>query len=156
VVVIEDKGVLDLGDGLRLRCRADRIDIDARGRAVIVDTKTGSPPSATEVEVGFEPQLPLEAAILMSGGFETAPRTRVEGLVYWRFGGADPGPSSVGGADPSALADQTRARVRALLLAYLDPDQPFLSKPRVKFANTYADYDALARRKEWMDAEGGE
>lgn len=156
VAFIEDAGALDLGGGLRLRCRADRIDIDARGHAVIVDTKTGSPPSANEVDVGFEPQLPLEAAILMAGGFETAPKARVEGLVYWRFGGAEPGPRKVGGADPAGLAETTRGRVRALLAAYQQPDQPFLCKPRVKFANTYADYDALARRKEWMDAEGGE
>ncbi|MBU6371119.1 MAG: PD-(D/E)XK nuclease family protein [Alphaproteobacteria bacterium] len=156
VAIIEDKGVLDLGDGLQLRCRADRIDIDPHGRAVIVDTKTGQPPTPTEVDVGFEPQLPLEAAILLDGGFEKAKARRVDALVYWRFGGAEPGPSHVGGGDPEGLAALTKKSVRDLLVKYLDPEQPFLSKPRVKFANTYSDYDALARRKEWMDAGSGE
>jgi ATP-dependent helicase/nuclease subunit B len=43
-----------------------------------------------------------------------------------------------------------------LLARYAEADQPFLSKPRVQFVKPYTEYDHLARRKEWADAEGEE
>ena len=48
------------------------------------------------------------------------------------------------------------AELEKLLRRYGDAAQPFLSKPRVQFLKPYADYDQLARRKEWADAEGDE
>jgi ATP-dependent helicase/nuclease subunit B len=51
-------------------------------------------------------------------------------------------------------AEKALSSLRALLARYADPTQPFLSKPRVQFIKPYAEYDHLARRKEWADAEG--
>jgi ATP-dependent helicase/nuclease subunit B len=156
VAYTEETGVLDLGDGMKLRCRADRIECDASGRATIVDFKTGTPPSDKQVRTGLAPQLPLEAATLAAGGFARAPRRRAARLVYWRFGGSDPGPSVVGGDDPAGLTDETHREAQALMRRYRQESQPFLSKPRAKFLLEHGDYDALARRGEWADAEGGE
>jgi ATP-dependent helicase/nuclease subunit B len=108
------------------------------------------------VSIGLAPQLPLEAAILDAGGFEGEARGRATSLLYWRFGGADPGVVDVSGPDPAGLADQTRANVRALFDAYANPNQPYLCKPRAQFVKERADFDALARRKEWADAEGAQ
>ncbi len=52
-----------------IRARADRIDTLADGRLVIIDYKTGAPPTAKQVEAGFAPQLPLEAMIAGSRRF---------------------------------------------------------------------------------------
>ena len=155
--LIEAVGALDLEDGFALRGRADRIDIGADGRASIVDYKTGAPPTAKEVRAGLAPQLPLEAVLLAEGGFEGAPRAIADEYVYWRFGGAAPGPQIVKTElSAAAMAHEARARFLELMRDYDDPDQPYLSKPRVKFAKEYADYDGLARRKEWADADGAE
>ncbi|MFZ4603836.1 MAG: PD-(D/E)XK nuclease family protein, partial [Caulobacterales bacterium] len=155
-VFIEAPGRLDLGDGYFLRCRADRIESDRTGAWTIVDYKTGAASSAKQVSIGLAPQLPLEAAILDAGGFEGEARGRATSLLYWRFGGADPGVVDVSGPDPAGLADQTRANVRALFDAYAKPNQPYLCKPRAQFVKERADFDALARRKEWADAEGAQ
>ena len=52
-----------------LTARADRIDIMGDGGISITDYKTGAIPGDKEVEAGFAPQLPLEAAIAQAGGF---------------------------------------------------------------------------------------
>jgi hypothetical protein len=45
-----------------------------------------------------------------------------------------------------------------MLKRYAAEDQPYLSKPRAKFVRktqeSAGDYDLLARRAEWADAEG--
>ena len=44
-----------------------------------------------------------------------------------------------------------------LLNQFRNPDMPYLSRPYVKFTHRYADYDHLARVKEWSaGAEGSE
>jgi ATP-dependent helicase/nuclease subunit B len=151
----EVRGKLEL-DGLQMTLTgaADRIEIGAGG-AVILDFKTGEPPSDKQVASGLSPQLPLEAAMLARGAFEGVPTAKTNELIYWRFGGADPAPRPVKLDDGAhAAGEEALASLRSLLERYADPAQPFLSKPRVQFLKPYAEYDLLARRKEWADAEG--
>ncbi|MGE0597757.1 MAG: PD-(D/E)XK nuclease family protein, partial [Hyphomonadaceae bacterium] len=149
----EIKGQLELQVGVTLTGTADRIETGPRG-AAILDFKTGSPPSDAQVASGLAPQLLLEAAMLKRGAFEGAPAAIARELIYWRFGGANPAPrivhldDGVGAASEKALAE-----LNGMLARYADAAQPFLSKPRVQFIKRYADYDHLARRKEWADAE---
>jgi ATP-dependent helicase/nuclease subunit B len=149
----EAKGKLDV-KGVLLTGTADRIEIAKHG-ATILDFKTGAPPSNEQVKTGLAPQLLLEAAMLARGAFEDAPKALTHDLIYWRFGGAEPKPRAVkldeGAAD---AAEEAFANLQNLLARYGEPAQPFLSKPRVQFIKPYADYDHLARRKEWADAEG--
>jgi ATP-dependent helicase/nuclease subunit B len=149
----ESKGVLDLTCGLQLSGTADRIEISADAGAIL-DFKTGSPPTDRQVESGLSPQLLLEAAMLARGVFEGAPARQVRELIYWRFGGANPAPRIVdveGGAH--AAGEKALAELETLLRKYAEPSQPFLSKPRVQFIKRYADFDQLARRTDWADAE---
>lgn len=153
----EIRGALDVGGGAMLSGRADRIDIRPDGAADIIDFKTGAPPSNLQVNSGLSPQLTLEAALVAEGGFKDAgiAPTQSGALIYWRFGGRDPGASEVKlDADVNAFARETLDELRGLFLKYADPAQPFYSKPRVQFADTWSDFDHFARRAEWGDVAG--
>ena len=164
-VCVERRGetVLPLCDGqaFKLTARADRIDILRWGNATLIDYKSGSPPGAKEVKIGLAPQLTLEAAILMRGGFEGLDAMRPERALYLKLGGPDGGKERpAGGEDANIceLAERHFAELKPLLDQFADPATPYLSRPIPKFASRYEDYDHLARVKEWSltggDANG--
>ena len=161
----ECEGVLKVS-ATELSGVADRIEIGP-GHVAILDFKTGKPPTEKQVK-SFAPQLPLEAAMLKRGAFwreaggEKIAIAAAEAteLGYWWFGGADPTPIALA-LDPVAEGEQALLRLEGLLKRYHDEQLAFLSKPRVQFLKShtgriYTDYDHLARRKEWADAEGGD
>jgi ATP-dependent helicase/nuclease subunit B len=153
----EASGKLELTGGEILSGKADRIEIGADGAGAILDFKTGAPPSDKQVALGLSPQLTLEAAMLARGAFEGVPTALVDELIYWRFGGSDPAPRAVKLDEGAhAAGEAALVKLETLLKKYADAKQPFLSSPRVQFVSQYRDYDHLARRKEWADAEGGE
>jgi len=153
--------VLDVG-GVELSGVADRIEI-AGGEALILDFKTGKPPTLNEVKAGFSPQLPLEAAMLKRGAFKQRagevetpiPAAVATELIYWWFGGATPAPQPLG-LDAMEQGESAFAAARGLLARYADQKQPFLSKPRVLKVRVFDDFDQLARRKEWADEKTDE
>ena len=65
-----------------LRAKADRIDKLPDGGLALIDYKTGTPPSSTEVALGFAPQLPLEAVMAAAGGFETVDASQVGAMAF--------------------------------------------------------------------------
>lgn len=143
--------------------RADRIDELVDGTLAALDYKTGNAPSQKEVESLFAPQLPLEAAMLMGGGFagidagkavsELAYVVLRGGQVAGDYAGRHPREASI-----SELAMAALAKLKALVNAYDDPAQGYLSRARPKFeANVDGPYDHLARVQEWSvggDEEG--
>ncbi len=154
--VVETEGTT-VFDGFTLTAKADRIDRDAAGNLVILDYKTGRPPSARQVEKGFNPQLPLTAAIAARGGFAGVEAVAASELAYIRLGSPkSPGERRVvaQGAAAAALADAQFAALGDLVRTYADPAQPYLSRPRPQFVKFAGDYDHLARWREW--ANGGE
>ncbi len=77
---VETGGQLEIpfGNGtFKLTVRADRIECLADGRYVILDFKTGAPPTSRQVQAGLAPQLTLEAAILRHGEFDGIPKRRL-------------------------------------------------------------------------------
>ncbi len=158
-VGLEVKGSLTLdlpGGPVVLTARADRVDRDGDGRLVIVDYKTGTTPSPKQVESGFAPQLPLEAAIARAGGFTGVPATPVAALEYWRLSGAaTPGQIRVIGDDADALALGALDGLIAVLAPFDDPTTPYLSQPR-RTPPRFSDYAHLARVKEWASEEDTE
>ena len=118
VVYRERKGELALENDVVLSGIADRIEI-GREFAAILDFKTGAPPTDKQVESGLSPQLLLEAAMLKRGVFAETPAARTTGLIYWRFGGADPTPRAVKlDATAQEAGEEALARLRALLKQY--------------------------------------
>ncbi len=69
VIATECKGDM-MVDSVRIYGRADRIDQLEDGSLIIVDYKTGKPPSYAEVDAGFALQLGLLGMIAGEGGFK--------------------------------------------------------------------------------------
>jgi ATP-dependent helicase/nuclease subunit B len=140
-------------DGFEIEARVDRIDRGPTGFA-IVDYKTGSLPPPREIELGFAPQLALEAVIAERGGFAGL-AGKVEALAFWRLsGGAEPGEEKGAGRDIRKLIDEAKRGVEELITAFAREDTPYLSQPVPRFAPRYSDYRLLARVKEWSAAAG--
>jgi ATP-dependent helicase/nuclease subunit B len=133
-----------------LTAKADRIDLLAGGGLTIVDYKTGAPPKAKDVELGFAPQLPLEAVIAQAGGFAGVPGQAVAALEFWRLsGGEPPGAIAPVKGDTQALIESARAGLERLIARFDDPATPYPSVPRPLRAPRFSDYAHLARIKEW-------
>jgi ATP-dependent helicase/nuclease subunit B len=147
---------IDVGRTITLRGRADRIDEMKDGTLAIIDYKTGTPPTAKQVDSGLTPQLPLEAAMAERGGFKDIAPARSSSLLYLRLtGGETAGETREVGAE--GLAEKTWARLVELLTKYESEMTPYLSRPRPMFVGRFSDYDHLARVKEWSaSGEGGE
>ena len=140
----------------RLIAKADRVDFLHDGTLSIIDYKTGATPSKTEIALGFAPQLPLEAALAMEGGFEGVPAAPVSCLEFWRLSGGDPpGQRLPAGDDVGVLAQTALAGLERLVARFDDPATPYLSQPDAGRAPRWSDYEHLARIQEWSVVDGG-
>ncbi len=141
----------------KIAAKADRMDLFKDGELSIIDYKTGTPPSKKEVEAGFAPQLPLEAAIAMQGGFtQFGPRT-VKELEFWRLRGAQvAGERKPATDNPAQTAEEALEGLKGLVGAYDHVEAPYGSRPNPEHAPKYSDYEHLARVKEWSTAAPGE
>ncbi|MBI1259483.1 MAG: double-strand break repair protein AddB [Chloroflexi bacterium] len=142
-------------DGLdfTLKARADRIDSLGDGAIAVIDYKTGGVPSKKDVAAGFAPQLPLEAVILLEGGFAGIDADSVPYMGFWKMtGGTIPGEEIDATADPEGA----RQGLIKLVRAFRDENTPYYSLPRPDKAPTYQDYAHLARVQEWAALDDSE
>ena len=165
-LLIEQTGQMTFGApfGLfTLTARADRIELDAHGAAVI-DFKTGSTPTAKQVAQGFAPQLTLTAAILAASGFPGAPATPASELLYVKVTGRrTPGESVDVGKTTrnqplttAELAERELLRLIDGVAAFDDEAKPYVSWAAPQFMGNFGgNYDHLARVWEWH-VVGGE
>ncbi len=153
----EIRGALTL-DGpagpFRLTATADRIDLVQGGGYAILDYKTGQPPSGKELDSGYAPQLPLEAAMAMEGAFpDLAPAAVVE-LAFWRLTGGDPpGEIKAPSVDIGQVALAAQDGLKRLIEAFDDPERPYTALPRPERAPRFNDFAHLARVAEWARAD---
>jgi ATP-dependent helicase/nuclease subunit B len=151
---------------LALKAKSDRVDVHAEQGLEIIDFKSGSAASATQVASMMAAQLPVTALIAEMGGSDriAGGEGATTGLSYIKVGTRYPERREVRGAnvpDVPSLVAKARETLVQLHVRYADPAMPYLSKPRVQFLNK-AGYDEpedrLARRAEWTEAEdtGGE
>ena len=156
---------LDNERSFRLLARADRIERRRDGTYVILDYKTGQPPTGKQVRMGLSPQLTLEAAILREGGFPNiASGGSVGELVYVRLSGNNP-PGEERNLElkirtsdtpqpPDKAADYAREQLELLIRKFENEDEPYRSLNLPMWTNRYGTYDDLARIKEWSAAGG--
>ena len=103
------------------------------------------------MEVGFAPQLTLEAAILDGDGFGVTHRGETR-AVYLKLGGKDGGaPREVqfDKAPFEAVVARHLEGLHRLLSAFRAVETGYPSRPFPKYAKDYGDYDHLARVREW-------
>lgn len=138
-----------------LTAKADRLDRLPDGRLAIIDYKTGVVPAASDIALGFSPQLPLEAAMAAAGGFRGLGPATVGQLAFWRLSGGEPaGEERVVRGEPSALAEQAHGGLEALIWAFDDPATAYCSRPWPERAPRFDAYAHLARVQEWSAAGG--
>ncbi len=157
-VLAERNGSIALairGGTFRLSCRADRIDLMSDGSARIIDYKTGSVPSAAQVESGFAPQLTLQAAILARGGFSEVTQRATSRVAYVHLSGGDPAGEVKWLKLPvMEVADKHLAELEKLLAAYASETQAYLPRTGIEKEDGASDYDHLSRYREWALSEG--
>jgi ATP-dependent helicase/nuclease subunit B len=151
---------LDIADGFELTARADRIDIADDGTVAIYDYKSGQAPSQSHVDDLYAPQLPLEGAIAVAGGFgDLGPRV-VGKLAYVKASGQGEGGEerAAGSLAAGDLATLSLAALRGLIARFDRADTPYEAKRRSAFAfkrvYNFDDYAQLARVQEWSDTGG--
>jgi len=143
----EIEGCLAVGDTFAIHGRADRIDILDDNGAVILDYKTGEPPSGAQIGAFLAPQLLLEGAMIRDGGFGDLGKRHVADLLYLRFGGGrEPGeirPVNI------ALIDEAVARLRRRVSDFSVQAMPYLPRVKPYRVELPGDYDHLSRVREW-------
>ncbi|MDG1418216.1 MAG: double-strand break repair protein AddB [Maricaulis sp.] len=150
------------GGDFTLTGKSDRFDLTADGLLDIIDYKTGSSATAKAINAGFDPQLPLTAAMAREAGVFPEMKSAAPGaLLYVSLpGNADGGEEKrVDGKAPAGtsaeMADKAVDELKQLIEEYDKPDTAYLSQPRAQFVDTYGAYDHLARRSEWASAADG-
>lgn len=130
--------------------RADRIERCGDGTLAVLDYKTGTVPKGGDVELGYDAQLLLEAAMAEAGAFGPDLVGRASELAYWRLtGGFDAGEvKQLFKNDPDAIGAEVAAaaaRLVRLIAAFDDPTKPYFSQPIPGAAPRFSDYAQLAR-----------
>jgi ATP-dependent helicase/nuclease subunit B len=160
---LEVKGHWDFDIGgapFTLSAMADRIERQPDGSLVVIDFKTGNPPSDKEIAAELSQQMPLQALIAGKGGYECIPAASVSSLEYVAFK-AKPDARVIGQsralqATPDELAQTAEEGLVRIISAYRENDAAFLSAPRVQFVKYDNGYNRLARRAEWAgDTDDG-
>jgi ATP-dependent helicase/nuclease subunit B len=156
VAVAEQPGTVHL-KGIAVKGRVDRIDRTADGDLVIIDYKTGMPPSTKQINAGFALQLGLigymaeQLAIKGVSG-------KASHFEYWSLAkkkevfGHIVTPTSTRASDKKPEPDDFVAfaveQAEAAISKWILGDAPFTAKLHPEFA-LYGDYDQLMRLQEW-------
>ena len=166
VLASEIKGEMTLA-GVKVHGRADRIDRRADGRLVVVDYKTGKPPSGGQVKDGFALQLGTLGLIANARGFKDV-AGMPDGFEYWSLGKDDKSATGFGyvyepvadGKKVGIPRDEFLMETQRYLLEAIDKwikgDEPFTARLNPDLGG-YNDYDQLMRLDEWQargEAEG--
>jgi len=165
VLASEIKGEMTLA-GVKVHGRADRIDRRADGRLVVVDYKTGKPPSGGQVKDGFALQLGTLGLIANARGFKDV-AGMPDGFEYWSFGKDDKSATGFGyvyepvadGKKVGIPRDEFLMETQRYLLEAIDKwikgDEPFTARLNPDLGG-YNDYDQLMRLDEWQARGGAE
>ncbi|MBA84146.1 double-strand break repair protein AddB [Thalassobius sp. S69A] len=131
--------------GFTLSAKADRIDLDALGRAYLYDYKTSNPPMPAQ-QKAFDKQLLLEAAMVERGGFDPLGPQKVARATYIGLGATPKEVDAPLGDEPPEVV---WAKFEQLISAYLEPDSGFTARRAMFKDQDISDYDPLSRFGEW-------
>lgn len=156
VLDVERSGKIEIA-GVTLSGTFDRMDRAGDGTLVVVDYKTGKPPSIRAVREGFSLQLGLLGLIAERGGFEGI-EGQARGFEYWslsrnRSGGfgyveSPVDPKRKEPIEPDRFVAMAAHHFSEAAGEWLTGGRAFEAKLHPDYA-PYADYDQLMRRDEW-------
>jgi ATP-dependent helicase/nuclease subunit B len=139
------------GHDFRLSGRADRIDMLHDKKVRIIDYKTGTAPTVSQVKQGFAPQLTLEAAMVARNGFRGVEPWHTSELIYIRLAGGDPAgelkPLEIGNI--MELAELHVSTLQEMISALASGRVGYLARRAMQKMDDPSDYDHLSRRSEW-------
>jgi ATP-dependent helicase/nuclease subunit B len=137
--------------GVTVHGRADRIDRRADQGLVVIDYKTGAPPTQKSVDKGFALQLGLLGLIGRAGGFEDVSGDP-QAFEYWSlmrhkgsFGRLMCPDKEM---QPGEFLAHANKHFADAAQRWLTGDEPFTAKLNPAYA-PYGDYDQLMRLEEW-------
>lgn len=160
---VEAEGSFDLGGGLTVTARADRIDARkaADGESAVyrvADYKSGSNPRAGDVET-HALQLRIAALILQEGGFEGLDSGKVEMGQYVSLRPDDTSGPYQGRILKDSLGDSEafRSDLTKMMEGFADETTPYPPHAMPNALQQYGGtYDHLARVAEWTTAGEGD
>ena len=132
--------------------KADRIDELLDGSINIIDYKTGSIPTKTQVETGHAMQLLLEGIIAQNGAYAINSNNTVNKLIYYRLGKE----KLIMDSNLQELLDKSKDYIIKLVNTFDFETTPYHSRPTPKYIPKNKDYEHLARIREWSVHEEGE
>ena len=136
-----------------VKARADRIDQMQDGGLAVLDYKTGSVPTVSEVEAGRRTQLLTEAVIAAHGGFAGIDAASVIAMQYWKLAGRRDEAGRIVNVMPDGwTADAARDSLAALFTSFDNPATAYASLPDPSVRLPFARYDHLSRVDEWLPA----
>ncbi|MBN8632940.1 MAG: double-strand break repair protein AddB [Rhodobacterales bacterium] len=145
-VLIEEKGAVSLpGTDFTLTGKPDRIDRLSDGRLLLIDYKTGDPPSPDQ-QKHFDKQLLLLAAMAEGGGFKGLGPAEVARVVYVGLK-AELKRSEIT-LEPGAVAE-VWAEFGRLIASYARAGQGYTARRALVSVRDVSDYDHLSRFGEW-------
>lgn len=148
----------DTGRSFKITAKADRIDRLKTGGVVVMDYKTGTPPSQTKIKSGTAPQLPIECLILQKGGYRDAIQDPQK-MVYWKISGAHSGAGEINllkSLNVEETIAATDEGLSTLVSAFENPETPYIAKNiSGRLYDDEKSYAHLARTAEWSSGESG-
>ena len=168
IVAWEAKGSTNVS-GVEVRGRADRIDRMPDGTLAIIDYKTGTPPSAKQVEKGFALQMGVLGMIARDGEFTIGDRLihgEASRFEYWSLGrdsgrGKDGTPAfgyvvqpmktegKRSGLLPENFLPHHEDRLAEAIGSYIRGNEPFRARENPDYPG-YDEFDQLMRLEEWI------
>ncbi|WP_418268953.1 double-strand break repair protein AddB [Ketogulonicigenium robustum] len=148
--LMESRGEVPLGvHEFTLSGKADRIDLNDAGEALIYDYKTGDPPSVKAQEF-FDKQLLIEAAMVSRGAFEKIGACNVVNATFIGLG-SNPKqvPAPLEKLPPPVIWHQ----LQQLIDAWMQYDRGYTARIAPFAVKHASDYDHLSRFGEWGDSD---
>jgi double-strand break repair protein AddB len=145
-VLLEERGAARL-EGLEftLTGKPDRIDRLEDGRLLVIDYKTGNPPTADE-QKHFDKQLLLAAAMAERGAFPGLDPGEVARVAYV---GVKADFKVVENALEAGEVDAVWDKFATLIARYMRATQGYTARRAMKTVKDPSDYDHLSRFGEW-------
>ena len=131
--------------GVKLTCKADRIDLTDDDEALIYDYKTGVVPTGPQQEK-FDKQLLLEAAMVERGAFNEIGRKTVSGAS---FIGVNAAMRNIDAPLKKQPPDQVWAELETLFARWQDQDRGYTARLALFLKTDQSPYDHLSRYGEW-------